>query len=143
MGQVIKRWQVGWLVTTVVFLALTWSGVGHGGEIMPIAPGYPEEFSYIGKIDAISSKSIVIDDRTYILTKETRFHVPEGQTSSSAFTVGNKVGVVADDSRHLHSLWLFPTTLNDAGVHHGLKMDRGKKNRPTGQLRQQNGVWVY
>ncbi len=67
-----------------------------------IVTHYPEQFDLIGQIDRIDKDGLVIHDRFFAFSPQTRFMTPHQLMGRAGdFAVGQEVGLVHDQHNHI------------------------------------------
>ncbi len=107
------------------------------GELQPLHSGYPEVFDVSGVIDYITDENIVINDSSYVFSSSVRFYDSRGVTGKVNFQVGSMVGVLLNDNRIIHTVWL-------------IKKDEKRKKKEqvklepksSGPVYYEDGVWT-
>lgn len=99
------KYLVRWLAASAALLALVANTHAAG-----LPAGLPQAFDWTGPIDAIqlSDDMIVINDRTFVLSRSTRLH---GTSDRSSLKKGTTVGVTAnmqDERKVIQDLWVLP-----------------------------------
>lgn len=73
----------------------------------PLYPGRQHLFDGVGRVDRVSAKEVVIDDRAFRFAKKARFNIPGRHDVSRAWVrEGSVVGFILNPHREIDSLWI-------------------------------------
>ena len=89
----------------VILVSLAWPGFA-AKKPKNLPSFYPPEFTWVGCIDHITSRFVVIDDYQYRFALGVTFNTPKApDTSRTWFRPGRKVGIVLNSEKQIESIW--------------------------------------